>query len=65
MTTATIGPDLDAVVGRLEEFRGRDWVVEDIVLTNGPFDGRTAVTEFQRVPIGQPEIPERTNGPVR
>jgi hypothetical protein len=28
-------------------------------------DGRSPVTEYQRVPIGQPEIPARTNGPVR
>lgn len=65
VTTATIGPDLDDVVGRLEAFRGQEWVVDSIVLTTSPLDGRSPVAEYQRVQIGQPEIPARTNGPVR
>lgn len=51
VTASTTGPDLEAVVGALEEFRGQSWEVDAVVLTVDP-SGDGNVQEHERIPIG-------------
>ena len=51
VTTSTTGPDLEAVVGALEEFRGQSWEVDAVVLTVDPA-GDGNVQEHARIPLG-------------
>ena len=51
VTESTTGPDLDAVVGALQELQGQPWEVDSVVLTVDPA-GRGAVEEYERIPIG-------------
>jgi 2'-5' RNA ligase len=53
VTTSTTGPDLEAVVGALEAFRGQDWVVDAVLITSDPSGDGSALQEIERIPIGQ------------
>lgn len=53
VTESTTGPDLDAVVGALDAFRGQEWTVDCVVLTTDSFTGDgSEVREFRRISIG-------------
>lgn len=52
VTTSTRGEDLEAVVGVLNDLRGRPWTVDSVVLTvDTRADGNPQ--EYQRIPVGQ------------
>lgn len=53
VTESTTGPDLDAVVGALQDFRGQSWEVDSVVLTTDPAGDGSALQEFERIPVGR------------
>jgi 2'-5' RNA ligase len=51
VTTSTTGPFLQQVVDALEAFRGESWTVDISVLKESFIDGRTVLSEYQRIPL--------------
>lgn len=54
VTESTVGPDLDAVVGALQAFRGQSWRVQEIQLTTDVFSdsGEAELRVFEQIPVG-------------
>ena len=53
LSSAATAADWEHVVETLDSFRGREWVVDTLVLTKLAFDGpNTASQEHERIPIG-------------
>ena len=51
VTTSTTGPFLQQVVDALDAFRGEPWTVEVSVLRESFVDGKTVLSEYQRIPL--------------
>lgn len=51
VTESTTGPDLEHVVGALQNLRGQPWQVDAVVLTATAGPG--AVQEYERIQVGQ------------
>jgi 2'-5' RNA ligase len=51
VTTSTTGPFLQQVVDALDAFRGESWTADVCLLKESFVDGRTVLSEYQRIPL--------------